>query len=209
MKIFVALRGNALLRRDQPPTAENQLDNMRSAAAQLARVATKHDLVVTHGNGPQVGLLALQAAAYEDVESYPLDVLGAQTDGMTGYLLEQELANLLPLTRAVTTLMTRVEVDAHDRPSSIRPSRSDRCIRKRNQSASPAARAGPWRRMARHSGASSHRPSPRACSAGRPSAGCSNTARWSSLPVAAGSLWRGHRVQAMVATVKRCTACPP
>jgi carbamate kinase len=69
---------------------------------------------LTHGNGPQVGLLALQAAAYVKVEAYPLDVLGAQTDGMIGYLLEQELANLLPATRAVTTLITRVEVDPQD-----------------------------------------------------------------------------------------------
>jgi len=114
MRLVVALGGNALLRRDQPPTAENQLQNIRRAAAQLARVAAQHDLVVTHGNGPQVGLLALQAAAYAKVEAYPLDVLGAQTDGMIGYLLEQELANLLPATRAVTTLITRVEVDAHD-----------------------------------------------------------------------------------------------
>ena len=114
MKVVVALGGNALLRRDQPPTAENQLANIRRAAAQLARVAANHDLVLTHGNGPQVGLLALQAAAYIDVEAYPLDVLGAQTDGMIGYLLEQELANLLPATRAITTLITRVEVDLQD-----------------------------------------------------------------------------------------------
>ncbi|WAC43565.1 carbamate kinase [Pseudomonas sp. SL4(2022)] len=114
MKVVVALGGNALLRRDQPPTAENQLANIRSAAAQLARVAANHDLVLTHGNGPQVGLLALQAAAYIDVDAYPLDVLGAQTDGMIGYLLEQELANLLPATRAITTLITRVEVDLQD-----------------------------------------------------------------------------------------------
>ncbi|MDP3082691.1 MAG: carbamate kinase [Rubrivivax sp.] len=114
MKLVVALGGNALLRRDQLPTAVNQLENIRRAAAQLARVAAEHDLVLTHGNGPQVGLLALQAAAYEKVEAYPLDVLGAQTDGMIGYLLEQELANLLPATRAVTTLITRVEVDAND-----------------------------------------------------------------------------------------------
>lgn len=114
MKVVVALGGNALLRRDQPPTAENQLENIRRAAAQLARVAEHHDLVLTHGNGPQVGLLALQAAAYVDVEAYPLDVLGAQTDGMIGYLLEQELANLLPASRAVTTLITRVEVDPQD-----------------------------------------------------------------------------------------------
>ncbi|NVJ11359.1 carbamate kinase, partial [Myxococcus sp. AM001] len=114
MRVVVALGGNALLRRDQLPTAENQLANIRRAAAQLARVAEHHDLVLTHGNGPQVGLLALQAAAYIDVEAYPLDVLGAQTDGMIGYLLEQELANLLPATRAITTLITRVEVDAQD-----------------------------------------------------------------------------------------------
>jgi carbamate kinase len=114
MKIVVALGGNALLRRDQPPTAENQLENIRSAAVQLARVAMQHQLVLTHGNGPQVGLLALQAAAYVKVEAYPLDVLGAQTDGMIGYLLEQELANRLPATRAVTTLITRVEVDSQD-----------------------------------------------------------------------------------------------
>jgi carbamate kinase len=114
MKLVVALGGNALLRRDQPATAENQLQNIRGAAAQLARVAAHHDLVLTHGNGPQVGLLALQAAAYVKVDAYPLDVLGAQTDGMIGYLLEQELANLLPGTRAVTTLITRVEVDPED-----------------------------------------------------------------------------------------------
>lgn len=114
LKVVVALGGNALLRRDQPPTAENQLENIRRAAAQLALVAAHHDLVLTHGNGPQVGLLALQAAAYEKVEAYPLDVLGAQTDGMIGYLLEQELANLLPATRMVTTLITRVEVDPQD-----------------------------------------------------------------------------------------------
>lgn len=122
MKLVVALGGNALLRRDQLPTAENQLENIRRAAAQLARVAAEHDLVLTHGNGPQVGLLALQAAAYVKVEAYPLDVLGAQTDGMIGYLLEQELANLLPATRAVTTLITRVEVDAND-PAFQHPSK--------------------------------------------------------------------------------------
>lgn len=122
MKVVVAIGGNALLRREQPPTAENQLDNIRRAAAQLARVAAHHDLVLTHGNGPQVGLLALQAAAYAKVEAYPLDVLGAQTDGMIGYLLEQELANLLPATRTVTTLITRVEVDAQD-PAFQHPSK--------------------------------------------------------------------------------------
>lgn len=114
MKIVVALGGNALLRRDQPATADNQLENIRIAAAQLARVAAHHDLVLTHGNGPQVGLLALQAAAYVKVDAYPLDVLGAQSDGMIGYLLEQELANRLPATRTVATLITRVEVHPQD-----------------------------------------------------------------------------------------------
>lgn len=114
MKLVVAIGGNALLRRGQALTAENQLDNIRRAAIQLARVAGAHQLVLTHGNGPQVGLLALQSAAYTAVEAYPLDVLGAQTDGMIGYLLEQELANLLPDSRAVTTLLTRVEVDPDD-----------------------------------------------------------------------------------------------
>lgn len=122
LKLVVALGGNALLRRDQPPTAENQLENIRRAATQLARVAEHHDLVLTHGNGPQVGLLALQAAAYVEVEAYPLDVLGAQTDGMIGYLLEQELANRLPAARTVTTLITRVEVDADD-PAFQHPSK--------------------------------------------------------------------------------------
>ncbi|MBE0475087.1 MAG: carbamate kinase, partial [Rhodoferax sp.] len=108
MRLVVALGGNALLQRSEPPTAENQLDNIRRAAVQIAGVAAGHELVLTHGNGPQVGLLALQAAAYTSVEAYPLDVLGAQTDGMIGYLLEQELANLLPPSRAVATLLTRV-----------------------------------------------------------------------------------------------------
>lgn len=114
MKLVVALGGNALLRRGQALSSDNQLENIRRAAAQLGRVAGDHQLVLTHGNGPQVGLLALQSAAYKAVETYPLDVLGAQTEGMIGYLLEQELGNLLPSTRLVATLLTRVEVDAHD-----------------------------------------------------------------------------------------------
>jgi carbamate kinase len=116
MKLVVALGGNALLQRSQLPSAGNQLANVRIAAEQLARVAGAHDMVLTHGNGPQVGLLALQSAAYTAVESYPLDVLDAESEGMLGYLLEQELANRLPATRAVASLLTRVEVD-HDDPA--------------------------------------------------------------------------------------------
>jgi carbamate kinase len=118
LRLVVAIGGNALLRRGQAPSAENQLDNIRRAATQLARLASNYELVLTHGNGPQVGLLALQAAAAAAVDgavaAYPLDVLGAQTDGMIGYLLEQELANRLPASHTVATLLTRVEVDARD-----------------------------------------------------------------------------------------------
>ncbi|MCY7315911.1 MAG: carbamate kinase [Rubrivivax sp.] len=122
MKLVVAIGGNALLRRGQVLSAANQLANIRVAAAQLARVALQHDLVLTHGNGPQVGLLALQAAANTAVQGYPLDVLGAQTDGMIGYLLEQELSNLLPPDKVVVTLLTRVEVSLDD-PAFAKPSK--------------------------------------------------------------------------------------
>ena len=114
MRLVVAIGGNALLRRGQALSAANQLQNIRVAAVQLARVAAVHELVLTHGNGPQVGLLALQSAAYTDGETYPLDVLGAETDGMIGYLIEQELSNALPDSRTVATLLTRVEVDPKD-----------------------------------------------------------------------------------------------
>jgi carbamate kinase len=95
-------------------TAENQRRNVRVAAEALAPVATQHQLVVGHGNGPQVGLLALQGAAYAKVETYPLDVLGAQTEGMIGYMIEQELGNLLPFERPFCTMLTMVEVDPDD-----------------------------------------------------------------------------------------------
>jgi len=114
MLIVTALGGNALLRRGQPMTAENQRENIRIAAKSLAPVALEHDLVVGHGNGPQVGLLALQGAAYDKVETYPLDVLGAETEGMIGYMIEQELGNLLPFERPFATLLTMIEVDPQD-----------------------------------------------------------------------------------------------
>jgi carbamate kinase len=110
----VALGGNALLKRGEPMTADAQRANVRLAAPSLAAVATKHALLLSHGNGPQVGLLALQAAAYEEVDPYPLDVLGAQTEGMIGYVLEQELGNVLPLEVPFATLLTMIEVDPAD-----------------------------------------------------------------------------------------------
>ena len=114
MRILVALGGNALLRRGEPMTADVQRANVRTAAEALAPIAARHQLVLSHGNGPQVGLLALQAAAYTEVEPYPLDVLGAQTEGMIGYLIEQELGNLLPADVPFATILTMIEVDASD-----------------------------------------------------------------------------------------------
>ncbi|PTQ71131.1 carbamate kinase [Pseudomonas sp. GV071] len=114
MRIVVALGGNALLRRGEPMTADNQRENVRVAAEQIAKIAAGNQLVIAHGNGPQVGLLALQAAAYTSVNPYPLDVLGAETEGMIGYMIEQELGNLLPIEVPFATLLTQVEVDAND-----------------------------------------------------------------------------------------------
>jgi carbamate kinase len=114
MRVVVALGGNALLKRGEPMTADVQRANVRTATPPLAAVASAHELVLSHGNGPQVGLLALQAAAYEQVDSYPLDVLGAQTEGMIGYMLEQELGNLLPLEVPFATILTMVEIDPDD-----------------------------------------------------------------------------------------------
>jgi carbamate kinase len=114
MRVVVALGGNALLRRGEPLTAENQRANARLACRALAPVALEHELVISHGNGPQVGLLALQGSAYSAVDTYPLDVLGAQTEGMIGYLLQQELGNELPFDRHLATLLTMIEVDRED-----------------------------------------------------------------------------------------------
>jgi carbamate kinase len=114
MRVVVALGGNALLQRGQPLTAENQRANARIACRALAPVALEHQLVISHGNGPQVGLLALQGSAYKDVETYPLDVLDAQTEGMIGYVLQQELGNELPQEKQFATLLTQIEVDPAD-----------------------------------------------------------------------------------------------
>ncbi|RAZ71692.1 carbamate kinase [Mesorhizobium atlanticum] len=113
MLIVAALGGNALLRRGEPMTAENQRANVKRAASALAALIDQgHSLVVTHGNGPQVGLLALQSAASTD-GAFPLDVLGAESAGMIGYMIEQELANLTSQ-RLFATLLTQVKVDPGD-----------------------------------------------------------------------------------------------
>jgi carbamate kinase len=113
MRIVVALGGNALLRRGEPADADIQRRNVSVAVDALAELAKTNELIVTHGNGPQVGLLALQATAGGSVAPYPLDVLGAETEGMIGYLLDQELVNALG-SRPVATLLTQVIVDLED-----------------------------------------------------------------------------------------------
>ena len=122
MRVVVALGGNALLRRGQPMTVEAQRENVRVACDLLAPIAEQHELVISHGNGPQIGLLALEEANYEDVADAPLDVLGAETQGMIGYLVEQELGNRLPFEHPIATLLTMIEVDAND-PAFADPSK--------------------------------------------------------------------------------------
>ena len=114
MRIVVALGGNALLRRGEPLTAENQRENVKIACEQIAKIYPNNELVIAHGNGPQVGLLALQGAAYTEVPTYPLDVLGAETVGMIGYMIQQELGNLVPAETPLATILTQVEVDTKD-----------------------------------------------------------------------------------------------
>ena len=122
MRVVVALGGNALLRRGQELNAENQRGNIRVAAQALAAVHAEHELVIAHGNGPQVGLLALMDAAYSAVEPFPLDVLGAETVGMIGYMIEQELGNIIPEEDHIVTILTQISVDPAD-PAFQRPSK--------------------------------------------------------------------------------------
>lgn len=140
MRVVVALGGNALLLRNDPLDVATQRRNVAKAASVIAEICAEHEVIVTHGNGPQVGLLALQAESYAGVEAYPLDVLGAESEGMIGYLIEQELAGRLPGVE-ICTLLTMVAVEADD-PAFNRPSKpigpvyeeadADRLIREHN-----------------------------------------------------------------------------
>ncbi len=114
MRIVAALGGNALLKRGEPLTEQNQRENVRVAAQALAPLARENSLIITHGNGPQVGLLALEAAAVVGVEPFTLDVLSAESEGMIGYMIEQELGNILPEEVPFATILTQVEVDPAD-----------------------------------------------------------------------------------------------
>jgi carbamate kinase len=114
MRVVVALGGNALLQRGQELNAENQRENIRMAAAELAAVHARHELIIAHGNGPQVGLLALMDAAYSPAQVFPLDILGAETGGMIGYMIEQELGNMVPPDDHIVTVLTQTLVDPAD-----------------------------------------------------------------------------------------------
>jgi carbamate kinase len=115
MRIVIALGGNALLRRGEPMTVQTQRKNVRRAVIALRSLFdAQHQVVITHGNGPQVGLLALQAASGPKDGAYPLDLLDAESEGMVGYLLEQELDNALPGRRLLATLLTQILVDQRD-----------------------------------------------------------------------------------------------
>ena len=123
MHIVAALGGNALLRRGEAPTQTAQQENVIHAARQLAAlVALGHRVTLTHGNGPQVGLLALQAESGPPGAAQPLDSLDAESEGWIGYLLEQELANALPTGTEIATLLTRIEVGVDD-PAFSKPSK--------------------------------------------------------------------------------------
>lgn len=143
MTVVAALGGNALLRRGEAPDPRTQQANARRAAQALAVIAAEHDLVVAHGNGPQVGLLALQSAPRTAAErAVPLDVLGAESEGMIGYALAQELGNALP-GREIATLLTQVVVD-HDDPSFARPTKPIGPIYETEEQAWAAAHAQGW-----------------------------------------------------------------
>ena len=103
-------------------TTDNQRENVRLACDRLAPIAEQHELIISHGNGPQIGLLALEEAAYTEVPESPLDVLGAETQGMIGYLIEEELGNRLPFEKPLATLLTMIEVDPDD-PAFENPSK--------------------------------------------------------------------------------------
>jgi carbamate kinase len=118
----MALGGNALLRRGESPDIKTQIRNIRSAVdTAIAPIARHHDVIITHGNGPQIGLLALQAAAYQGASATPLDLLGAESEGMIGYQIDVALANALP-GREIATLLTQVEVDRED-PAFLAPTK--------------------------------------------------------------------------------------
>jgi carbamate kinase len=145
MLVVAALGGNALLRRGEPQHVDAQRRNLAAAAKALAPIARKHRVVITHGNGPQIGLLAVQASAGEAISPCPLDVLGAESEGMIGYLIEQSLANELP-ERNIATLLTQVEVEQSD-PAFAAPTKPIGAIYEETEGRRLAARSS-WTMVA-------------------------------------------------------------
>ncbi|WP_240206259.1 carbamate kinase [Vibrio sp. CyArs1] len=111
--IVVALGGNALLKRGEPLEAEVQRHNIEIAVKTISEIVLQYNVVLVHGNGPQVGLLALQGLEYKKVSPYPLDVLGSETQGMIGYMLMQEFKNQMP-SKNITCMLTQMTVDPAD-----------------------------------------------------------------------------------------------
>ena len=154
MRLVIALGGNALIRRGEPMTADAQRANVRRAAQALAPVVLHHQVVITHGNGPQIGLLALQQISGAAPDPFPLDVLGAETEGMIGYMIEQELDNALPPDKLVASLLTRVLVDRQD-PAFAQPTKFVGPLYDRTQASELGRRQGwqfrqdgtKWRRV--------------------------------------------------------------
>lgn len=138
MRVVVALGGNALSLRGQALTGDSQRASIRVAAAALAQLLEAgHEVVITHGNGPQIGYLALQGGAF------PLDVLGAETDGMIGYVLQQELDNAYAPETKYATLLTQIEVDPKD-PAFQNPTKFIGPIYTQDEAAKLSAERG-WR----------------------------------------------------------------
>ena len=140
MRLLIALGGNALLKRGEPMTAQNQRANVRTACEQIAKAYEGNELIISHGNGPQVGLLALQNNAYKAVPMYPLDVIGAESLGMIGYMIQQELANFVPKSATLCNVLTQTEVEKAGRSLRTTTSSAASC-RAPNPSASSVSRA--------------------------------------------------------------------
>ena len=178
MRIVVALGGNALLRRSDPMTTEVQRHNIQIAAQALAPLAAQHSLIVVHGNGPQVGLLSLQAESYHGAEPYPLDVLDAGTQGMIGYLVQQELRRVLPPERPVVTVLTMITVDPAD-PAFANPTKfvgpvyaqQDADALRNDKGWTFRQDGAAWRRVVPS-------PEPQQIIEIEPILGCSSTGRW-------------------------------
>ena len=142
MQVVIALGGNALLKRSEPMSAENQRQNVKRAAVAIGQVIEAgHEVIVTHGNGPQVGLMALQDMAYDQTLASPIDVLGAETEGMIGYMIEQELGNIISAKNEIATLLTQIEVDASD-PAFRKPTKQIGPIYGKKDAAALTARQG-------------------------------------------------------------------